>query len=222
MRRRRTLGFLGIARRNVALVIGVSGIGCLCAAGSVARAQAGAPKTWGFVSTRLDSRSSNGVYTGYGYGSVFVVGALLDNRRSGYGEQLIGVGARGHLGGAGSQFVIAAVAKAPESRYLQFYYLPTIAYRGLTVGTTLIGYVPLDPTGFTQLLVTPLTALVQTIGPVSLGASYDMNAEQHAATRHDAGPMLRVALPSAEVGAELLLGIRNASNRLRLSFRAFY
>ena len=111
---------------------------------------------WGFVSTRLDSRSSQVVYTGYAYGAAFIVGASLENPRTGYSEQLIGAGARGRLG-AGSQFVVAAVAKAPESRYLQFYYLPTVEYRALTVGTTVEAYVPLNRTGLVQLAVVPLT-----------------------------------------------------------------
>jgi hypothetical protein len=222
MKRRRSIGFSFRARRNIALVTIVTGVGGLSVGGRAAGAQAAAPQTWGFVSTRLDSRSSHVVYTGYGFGPAFIVGALVDNPRSGYSEQIIGVGGRGSLGATGSQFVVAAVAKAPESRYLQFYYLPTIVYRGLTVGTTIETYVPLERSGFVQLAVTPISALVHAIGPVSLGASYELSAEQHATTSHGAGPSLRVAVPSAELGIDLLLGVRDFGGKLRMSFRAFY
>jgi hypothetical protein len=208
--------------RSLALIIGVGGASGLCAGSDTARAQTAEPGAWGFVSTRLDSRSSNVVYTGYGYGPAFVLAALLDNPHSGYSEQIIGIGARRALGSAGSQFVVAAVAKAPESRYLQFYYLPTVAYGRVIIGTTIETYVPLDPTGVVQLAVTPLSAIVRAIGPLSVGASYEFSAEEHSATSHSAGPSLRVAVPGAELGADLLLGIRRTDGKLRLSFRAFY
>jgi hypothetical protein len=215
--RRRLFEFLRGAQR-LALKIGIG----LCVARDTAGAQAAESNAWGFVSTRLDSRSSNVVYTGYGYGHAFVVAALLDNPRSGYSEQIIGIGARRALGGAGSQFVVAAVAKAPESRYLQFYYLPTVAHGDFVIGSTIETYVPLDPAGVVQLAVTPLSAIVRTLGPLSVGASYELSAEEHSATGHSAGPSLRVAVPGAELGADLLLGIRHAVGKLRLSFRAFY
>jgi hypothetical protein len=147
---------------------------------------------------------------------------LFDNPRTGYSEQIIGIGGRATLGGLGSQFVVVAVAKAPESRYLQFYYLPTVAYRGVTVGTTIETYVPLDRTGVVQLAITPLSALAQAIGPLAIGASYELSAEAHGTTSHGAGPSIRVAVPGAELGADLLLGLRHAAGKLRLSFRAFY
>lgn len=203
-------------------MLGSAGASSVCAITDSAHAQSVAPTTWGFVSTRLDSRASHAVYTGYGYESAFIVGALFDNPRTGYSEQIIGIGGRATLGGLGSQFVVVAVAKAPESRYLQFYYLPTVAYRGVTVGTTIETYVPLDRTGVVQLAITPLSALAQAIGPLAIGASYELSAEAHGTTSHGAGPSIRVAVPGAELGADLLLGLRHAAGKLRLSFRAFY
>jgi len=49
-----------------------------------------------------------------------------------------------------------------------------------------------------------------------------MSAEDHAATSHGLGPSLRVAIPSAELGVDLLLGMRHTAGKLRMSFRAFY
>lgn len=113
------------------------------------------------------------MYTGYGYRPAFIVGALFDNPRTGYSEQIIGIGGRATLPGGGSQFVVAAVAKAPESRYLQFYYVPSMSYRRLTLGTTIETYVPL------------------------------------------------VAVPGAELGADVLIGIGQFGDKVCLSFCAF-
>jgi hypothetical protein len=184
--------------------------------------QADAKHTWGFVTTRIDSRFSHYVYTGYGYDAAFLVGALVANPRNGYSEQILGAGAR--LPGYRNLSQLAAVAfcNASDSRYTQLYYLPSLSFGRISASATFEAYLPLDSAGVKQFAITSLPITTRIWGPLAAGVVYELSAAEHTPTSHGAGVAIRLALPGAELGADALRGLSHQQDHARLSFRAFY
>ena len=189
---------------------------------AAARGQAASSRTWGFVAARIDSRFAHYVYTGYGYAAIFAVGALVDNPRTGYTEQILGAGVRLPLHAHDTQFAVIAICNASDARYVQLYYLPSLTIGRLAAGATFEAYVPLDTVGISQFAITSLTVTTHVRGPLSAGFAYELSAAQRARTAHGVGGAVRLGLPHAELGADAMHGLGHAPAHLRLSFRAFY
>src|SRR3954468_11020013 len=91
-----------------------------------ARCQSTPSAPWGLFSVRYDTRTSDFIYAGYGYGNTFAMVGLLDNPRSGYSELLGGLGRRFSIANGPTQFAAIAAAHATEGWYAQLYFLPTL------------------------------------------------------------------------------------------------
>ena len=178
-------------------------------------------RTWGFTSARVDSYTAAFVYTGYGYRDVFAFGGVMYNKRSGYTELAGGVGGRLSFRG-GTHMLATAASKAADSRYIQFFYLPSLRVLGLSVESTIEGYSPLDPGGAVQYYVTPLSAYANLTSTIGFGASYELAYQPGTDASHWLGPELRLTLPSAVVVVNGYGGLANAPGKVRFSFKSFY
>jgi hypothetical protein len=187
-----------------------------------ALAQTATKHTWGFVTTRIDSRFSHYVYTGYGYDASFIVGALVANPRTGYSEQILGVGTRLPLRRNDSQFAVLAFCNATDSRYAQLYYIPSLTLGRLSVSATFEAYLPLDSAGVRQFAITSMPITTAIRGPLAAGIVYELSAAEHAPTSQGAGIAVRLGIPNAELGIDVLRGLAHLQDHARLSFRAFY
>lgn len=185
-------------------------------------AQTATKHTWGFVTTRIDSRFSHYVYTGYGYDAAFIIGALVANPRTGYSERILGVGARLPLHRNDTQFAVLALCNASDSRYAQLYYIPALTLGRVSASATLEAYLPLDSAGVRQFAITsmPITTVIR--GPLAAGVVYELSAAEHAPTSQGAGIAIRLGLPNAELGVDVVHGVAHLQEHARLSFRAFY
>jgi hypothetical protein len=190
--------------------------------GQRASAQAAEKHTWGFVTTRIDSHFSHYVYTGYGYDAAFIVGALIANPRSGYSEQILGVGFRLPVYRNYTQLAVIAFCNASDSRYAQLYYLPSHTFGRVSASATFEAYLPLDSAGVRQFAITSLPITTRIRGPLAAGVVYELSAAEHTATSHGAGIAIRLGLPNAELGADAVYGLANLHDHARLLFRAFY
>jgi hypothetical protein len=162
------------------------------------------------------------MYAGYGYRSVFAVGALLQQSSTGYSERLIGLGLRSSLASRGSQFVLAALAETSDGKYLETYYLPSFTLGPIAVSATVLNYLPLSSAGVRQFYVSPLMATASVGSRLAIGMSSQLAVESGTRTAISIGPATLIALPGSEVGVEYLESMRLDGGRIRLSFRAFY
>lgn len=176
--------------------------------------------TWGFTSARVDSYTAAFVYTGYGYRDAFAFGGVMYNQRSAYTELAGGAGAR--VSFKGTHLFATAVSKAADSRYVQFFYLPSLRVLRLNVESTIEGYAPLDPGGEVQYYVTPLSAFANVTRSIGFGASYELAYQPGTDASHWLGPELRLTLPSAVVVVNAYSGLDNAPGKVRFSFKSFY
>ncbi len=190
--------------------------------GAVAQAASTPTHTWGFVTAKVDSRFSYYVYTGYGYDAVFVVGALVENPRSGYSEQIVGLGARLPVFQDVSQSVAVTFCNASDSRYVQVYYLPSRRFGRVSASAGFETYLPLEPGGVRQFAIGSLPITARVHGPLAAGIVYEMSAAEHVATSHGAGIAIRLDVPHAELGLDALRGVAHRQDHARISFRAFY
>src|SRR3954468_21573345 len=111
---------------------------------------------WGFFSLRYDTRTSDFIYAGYGYGNTFAMVGLLDNPRSGYTELLGGLGRRFSIANGPTQFAAIAAARATEGWYAQLYVLPTVHLSRAWIRATSEAYVPLSNSGTPQFALSPI------------------------------------------------------------------
>jgi hypothetical protein len=188
-----------------------------------ARSQ-GAPTTapWGLYSIRYDTRTSNFIYAGYGYGDTFGMVAVLHNPRSGYSEHLGGIGRRFTFANGPTQFAALAVAKATEGWYGQLYLLPTL-HRGNTwVRATSESYVPLSSSGTPQFALSPIAATFAVNARFEAGVSTDWAIARDAGPTTAVGPQIRLAVPSATLSLDAQRVIGSKASRLRVSFLAAF
>jgi hypothetical protein len=81
---------------------------------------------------------------------------------------------------------------------------------------TLEVYEPLRQGGVRQLELNPLTVL-RRVGPrTGVGASYVLSLAPGAAARHRGGPTLRLEVPRGALQVELLAGLEQAKDELRV------
>ena len=182
-------------------------------ASSVLQAQEDAPATWGFFNARYDTRTSNFIYAGYGYGRYFAFGGVLANPRSGYYETLGGIGGTFALTARTDHLVGLAAAQAPESRYAQLYYLPTVRLGRATARATLEWYLPLESTGVRQFGVSPLSITIPIARRVALGPAMELAAAQGSPTSIELGPEVRIAIPRATLGFDAFAGVSGGDGR---------
>ena len=177
-------------------------------------------RSWGFTSARVDSYTAAFVYTGHGYRDVFAFGGVMYNQRTAYTELAGGVGAK--VAFKGTHMFATALSKAADSRYVQFFYLPSARVLGLSVESTIEGYAPLDPGGEVQYYVTPLSAFANVAGRIGVGASYELAYQPGTEAVHWLGPELRFSLPRAVVVINAYGGVANAPGKVRFGFKSSY
>ncbi len=172
-----------------------------------------APAVWGFFNARYDTRTSNFIYAGYGYGRYFAFGGVLANPRSGYYETLGGVGTTFALTRRTDHLVGLAAAQAPESRYAQLYYLPTVRLGRLTGRATLEWYFPQEDAGVRQFGVSPASITIPIARRIELGAAMELAAATGATTSVELGPEVRIAIPRATLGFDAFATVSEGDGR---------
>ena len=172
-----------------------------------------APTTWGFFNARYDTRTSNFIYAGYGYDRYFAFGGVLANPRSGYFETLGGIGAIFALTRRTNHMFGLAAAQAPESRYAQLYYLPTLRLGRATARATLEWYFPMEDTGVRQFGVSPASVTMPVARRVELGAAMELASAAGASTSVELGPEVRIAIPRATLGFDAFAHVSGGDGR---------
>ena len=193
-------------------------------AASVARAEDATAlrlDTKSFLFARWASRNASALYAGYGWGSAGVFFAMVENPRTGYREVIGGAMSRLARGGQ-SLTVGLAAADASDSDYLQLYLVPSLSHGAWSLEGTLETYEPLQSAGIRQLELNPLTLLRRVGRRAGVGASYVLSLAPGAAARHRGGPALRVEVPRGALQLELLAGLQNAKDELRIGFQASF
>ena len=180
-----------------------------------------APATWGFFNARYDTRTSNFIYAGYGYGQLFAFGGVLANPRSGYTEVVGGVGAT-FGGGRTSSLVGLATARATEAWYAQLYYLPTLRVGRTITRATLEWYFPVDDAGVRQFAVTPASITTPLGKRWEAGIAGELAAAQGSASSAWIGPELRLNIPRATIGVNAFAAVAGEGNRARAFFNASF
>lgn len=187
-----------------------------------AAAQGDADRAWGFVSLRYSSATADFLFAGYGHGPAFGVVGMVNNPRSGYTEIIGGVGTRFALGAASTHAIALTASRATESWYSQLYYLPTITLGRLKAEATFQLYMPGGPEGVKQIAINPVSLLVPVARAVSVGASYQLAAQERDGPSDGAGPSVHLAVPRGTLSVDLMKGLRAFRDEVRVSFRAFF
>ncbi len=178
--------------------------------------------TWGFVNARYDSRASASLYAGYGWRRAFAMVGVLHNPRSGYAELLGGVGAAFRTGAHADHWVVLASAQAGSITSAQVYWLPTVRAGGVTTRAMLKWTVPYQGSTAQKLSMSPLSMTLPIGRRLAGGVAVDVAAAEGARSSIATGPQLRLRLPRAALGADVLRDVRGNSSRLRLSFASLF
>ena len=181
----------------------------------------GAGDTWGFVSARYDTRSSASIHTGYGWRRVFVMGAVLNNPRSGSAELLGGVGAVFRTGADAEHWLAVATLRSGAESFAQLYWLPTVRLGAVTTRAQMKWSVPAKGSEPQKLIVSPLSMTLQRRS-LAGGLAVDMVAAKGARPSVGTGLELRLRLPRAAVGADALRDVTGNGARLRLFFDSLF
>ncbi len=178
--------------------------------------------TWGFVSARYDTRSSDYIYSGYGWRRGFGLAGVLHNPRTGDAEIVAGLGAT-FMPWKGSEHWLAfAVAHASEGRIAKVYWLPTIRTGVVTSRATVTWATPLNDNGVSRLSISPLSITAPFSRRVAAGVAVDVSAKEGARSSAGVGPELRIKLPGAGVGVDVLRDVTSAGWRLRVFFASAF
>lgn len=204
--------------RSLRTLLLATGIGLLlpCAAA----AQGTTPGAFGFVSTRYSNSASDFILVGYGHSGIFGLVGLAHNPRVGYNELLGGLGMRFSLASWNSHTVAVAYSEATDSPYLQMYLLPSLTFGGTTAEALVQVSAPGSSAGAWKVGIKPVSVSTKVIGPLSLGGSYQLTAQENAPARHLVGPQFRVSIPRGVVMVDLLEGFKRSPDEIRVSFRA--
>jgi hypothetical protein len=165
-----------------------------------------------FVFARFATGSASALYTGRGFESVGVMGAMIQNRESGYRELIGGFYTQWHLESA-SLLAAVAFADATDGAYLQVYASPSFRYGSFTVESTLLLYEPLDRSGQRQFNVDPTSIMTYIRGRVRVGIVQTFSAAHGARAIWRGGPALEWVTSAGTLRAEVLGG-GGASGRL--------
>jgi hypothetical protein len=177
--------------------------------------------TWGFVNVRYDTRSPASIYTGYGWHSVFAMGGVLHNPRTGYAELVGGMGAVFRTGVAEHWLVFATSETAARS-FAQIYWLPTVRTGAITSRANVKLTVALHGGAARKLSISPL-AITRPLGRrLSGGVAVEMAAAEGARTRFATGLELRFKLPGAALGVDALRDVMGNRAQLRLFFASIF
>ena len=187
------------------------------AAPAAARAQ-GHAQPWSLFSVRYDTRTSDFIYSAYGYGRVFGMVAALDNPRSGYTELIGAVGTTFPVQHGRTQFAAVGVARATDAWYAQLYYLPSLRVGVTTLRATSEMYLPLERAGSVQFALSPLSVTIPVTHAIEAGVATDIAASEGTKTSTGIGPELRLTLPHATLGTDVEQVLEAHSTRFRLFF----
>jgi len=180
-----------------------------------ARGQGGAD-AWGFVNARYDTRSSASIYTGYGWRGAFAMGGVLRNPRSGYAEMLGGVGAVLRTGANAEHWLAVASARTGAASSAQIFWLPTVRIGAVTTRATVKWSVPLKGNAAQKLAISPLSMMLPIGRWLAGGVAVELAATEGARSSVGTGLELRLKLPSAAFGANVLHDVTGNGSRLRM------
>jgi hypothetical protein len=168
------------------------------------------------VNVRHDTRSTS-VYAGYGWQAAFVMAGLAHNPRTGHEELVGGVGAV--LRTRTSEHWVALAAAGTDAGSVgQIYWLPTVRVRSLTTRAQ-VKWTAADGERTAQKLsISPLSLTLPLGRRLSGGVATEITAAAGARTRIGAGLELRLRLPGAAVGVDVLRAVQGDASRLRLFF----
>ena len=174
-----------------------------------------------FVVARYATASAASLYAGYSVGPVGFLVATVHNPRSGYSEIIGGLVTRLAAGKQGMH-VALAVADASDGKYLQTYFVPSLALFGLSASSTIEWYEPLESSGVRQLDVNPVTVLARLDERIEVGAAYTLGLTEGDHHRERAGPVIQLTIPRGTLYAEFLRNVSNSKAETRIGFQASF
>ena len=188
----------------------------MCGTAGVAAAQ-----TPSFIFVRGGARSANSMYAAYSLGPAAVVFGAVINTHSGYREVIGGLVMRVPAGPSAVTLALTA-ADASDSKYLQFYVVPSIVVGRLTLGGTLETYVPFESKGTWDLDINPITALMLVTPGLRVGPSYKTSLAPGYFAAHSAGVAVKVGIPRGAFTIECLAGLHRAHGDVRAALEASF
>ena len=178
--------------------------------------------TWGFVNARYDTRSSSYIYTGYGWRGVFGMAGVVNNPRTGYSELAGGAGVVFKTGPDAEHWVAFATAGAGARSFAQIYWLPKVRTGAVTYRATVKWKISYDGSDPQKLSVSPLSMTTPLGRWLAGGVSMDLAAAEGARANIGAGPELRLTLPGAALGLNVLADVTGKASGVRLSFASAF
>lgn len=178
--------------------------------------------TWGFVNARYDTRSSAYIYTGYGWRGAFAMAGVVNNPRSGYAEVLGGVGAVFKTGANAEHWLAFATAGTGAVSFAQIYWLPKVRIGPVTSRATVKWRVPYKGSEAQKLTISPLSVTLPLGRRLAGGGAVELAAAERARSSVSTGPELRLGLPGAAVGVNVLRDVRGNSSGVRLFFASMF
>ena len=190
----------------------------LLCVGAAAIAPAQTPS---FIFVRGAANSASSMYAAYSLGPAALVFGAVINVHNGYRE-VIGGAVMRVARGENSALLALTAADASDSRYLQFYVVPSLAVHNLSLGGTLETYIPLEDKGTWDLDVNPVTALFPVTAKLRVGPSYKTSFAPGVIPRHRGGAALKVLIPRGAMTLEWLAGLRRAGGDVRVVLEASF
>jgi hypothetical protein len=172
-----------------------------------------------YVYMRAGGASATYAYAMYSTGkAVFGIGVLADWRNA-YREFAAGAGLNLYSESGNGATVMAAVADASDSRYLELWLFPAVASGRLSFTGFGGLYVPVDQAGVWQYYLDPGALFWRVTGPVAVGASYSGYKIEGLAARHGIGPAVQIVIPHGSAIVEVLRELKNFDDDVRVTLQ---
>ncbi len=149
------------------------------------------------------------------------MGAVLNNPRSGDAELLGGVGAVFRTGADAEHWLALATLRSGTVSFAQLFWLPTVRMGAVTTRAQVKWSVPEKGSAPQKLSISPVSVTLPG-RRLAGGLAMDMAAAKGARTSLGTGLELRLRLPRAAVGADVLRDVTGNGGRLRLLFDSIF
>lgn len=158
-------------------------------------------------------------YVLYNVGTgVFGIGVLADWRNA-YREFTAGAGLNLYAKSGDGATVMAAVADASDSWYLEVWVFPAVATGRLSLTGFGGLYVPAEQAGVWQYYFDPAAIFWRVGGSIAIGSSYSGYKVEGLPPRHGVGPAMQILIPHGTAMVEILRQLKNFRHEMRVTMQ---
>jgi hypothetical protein len=131
----------------------------------------------------------------------------------------LGPGLNLYSASANGATVMAAVAHASDSWYMELWVFPAVVKGRLSLTGFGGVYMPAEQVGVRQYYFDPAAVFWRVGGSIAIGAAYSGYKIEDLPARHGLGPAMQIGIPRGSAIVELLRELKNFSSEVRVTMQ---